>query len=165
MRTRRRWPIILAAVAIVLVCVAIVAVIATTAWVQQHLTVHERSRAEAEVEFALVRQRFAHRPPVLELTDGRARYHPGVSPAPAGTPPLETLHILVWDPEDRQLLRFALPFWFLRLKSGPITFSAYASGLDDNRLSVRTEDIEKFGPGLLLDATVEKGTRVLLWTD
>jgi hypothetical protein len=77
---------------------------------------------------------------------------------------LDALHIMVWDPGDGRLARFRLPFWLLRMKSDPIRLSAYTTGMDD-RVDLRPEDIERYGPGILLDTGTETGERVLLWTE
>ena len=50
------------------------------------------------------------------------------------------------DSRAAALVEFALPFWLLRLTSGPILFSSYASGFDDAGVSIRPEDIERPGP-------------------
>ena len=49
------------------------------------------------------------------------------------------------------------------MKSDPIQFSAYASGLDEEGVSLRPEDIEKYGPGIILDTRTRDGERVLVW--
>jgi hypothetical protein len=70
---------------------------------------------------------------------------------------------MVWDDDDERLMSFSMPFWLLRMKSTPIEFSSYASGMDDGGVDLRPEDIEKYGPGIILDTTSRQGERVLLW--
>jgi hypothetical protein len=36
--------------------------------------------------------------------------------------------------------------------------------MDDEGVDLRPEDIEKFGPGIVLDTTSPSGERVLVWT-
>jgi hypothetical protein len=164
MSKRRNWLWIIFGVCIVLVFIGIGAVIATTAWVQQNLTVTETTESTAQEEFDTVRARYSNRPPLLELRNGRPAYTGGAAPASPGTAAtLEHLHVLVWDPDEGKLASFAIPFWLLRLKSGPIQFSSYASGMDDEGVHLSPEDIEKHGPGIILDTTSPKGERVLLW--
>jgi type II secretory pathway pseudopilin PulG len=165
MSKRRNWPWILFGVGVVIVVIGIAAIVATTAWVQQNLTVQDSNEGDAEREFDAVRARFSGRPPLLELRDGRPVYTGGKPPEAQASPaPLDRLHVLVWDPKDRRLASFAVPFWFLRLKSSPIEFSSYASGLDDGGVDLRPEDIEKFGPGIVIDTASPSGERVLVWT-
>jgi hypothetical protein len=164
MNTRRNWLWILFGVCIVLVFVGIGAVIATTAWVQHNLTVSETTEGSAQREFESVRARFADRPPLLEVRAGRPVYSSGQPPdTRKPSAPLDRLHVMIWDPDDAKLASIAIPFWLLRLKSGPIEFSDYASGWDDERVNLSPEDIEKHGPGIILDTTSPRGERILLW--
>jgi hypothetical protein len=164
MKKRRNWLWILFGVFIVLVFLGIGAIVATTAWVQQNLSVSERTEADAQREFDAVRARYTSRPPLLDLRNGRPVYTGGNAPAPQPNPaPVDRLHVLAWDPDEGRLASFSIPFWLLRLKSGPIEFSSYASGMDDEGVDLRPEDIERHGPGIILDTTSRSGERVLLW--
>jgi hypothetical protein len=166
MADRKRWVIIAFGVAVVLVFVGIGAIIAVTAWVQQNLDVQPRTAVEADREFDAVRERFPGRKPLLELVDGRPAFTAEHTTAPAAAGPrLQTLHVLAWDGKDERLAKIGLPFWFLRLKSDPIRFSAYASGFDDEGVTLRPEDIERYGPGIILDTTIPEGGRLLLWAE
>ena len=49
------------------------------------------------------------------------------------------------------------------MKSGPIRISAYQQGWDDRGVSFRVEDIEKHGPGIIVDVTEPNEGRVLIW--
>ena len=165
MSKRRNWPWILFGVGVVIVVIGIAAIVATTAWVQQNLTVQDSNEVDAERQFDAVRARFSGRPPLLELQAGRPVYTGGKPPEAQASPaPIDRLHVLVWDPKDRRLASFAMPFWFLRLKSSPIEFSSYASGMDGGGVDLRPEDIEKFGPGIVIDTASPSGERVLVWT-
>jgi hypothetical protein len=48
------------------------------------------------------------------------------------------------------------------MKSGPIRFSSYAAGVDDGGITLRPEDIERYGPGVIMELSARNG-RVLLW--
>ena len=62
-------------------------------------------------------------------------------------------------------MRVDVPFWLLRLKSGPIAFSSHASGFDDERVRLRVEDIERRGSGIVLDISEPREGRVLIWAE
>jgi hypothetical protein len=115
----------------------------------------------AEATFTEIRGRFAGATPVLDVRGGR----PVLTRQPPQGPPrtrLSTLHVVAWDPDDEGLTRVDLPFWLLRLKSGPIEISSKA-GFEDLNLTV--EDLERFGPSLLVDHAGRGGDRVLIWTE
>lgn len=165
MAKRRRWVIVAFGVVVLVVFVGIGAIIAITAWFQQNLEVRTLADVEAEVEFDNVRKRFPGRAPLLELRDGRPAYTAEATARREGTTSLSTLNFLAFEPDKRQLARFSLPFWLLRMKSDPIEFGSYASGLDDDGVNLRPEDLEKYGPGIVLDTTTPNGERVLLWVE
>ncbi|MGQ0735995.1 MAG: hypothetical protein ACT4QD_20370 [Acidobacteriota bacterium] len=162
MTARRRWVPILFGVGVLLVFIGIGVGLAITAWVRENVQVASATDADAQAEFEVIRSKFPGRPPLLELRDGRPHY---TTARTQGAAPgsLETLFVLAWDPDEEKIARFSLPFWLLRLKSDPIKFSAYASGFDEGGVDLRPEDIERYGPGIILDTATPSGERVLLW--
>ena len=122
-------------------------------------TADEQSAAR---EFDTVRARFAGVEPVLAMRDG----DPVVLRRPSRDVPivrLSTLRIQHWDPDDESFAQIDLPFWLLRLKSGPIeigTEVGYSGELD-----LTVEDLERLGPTLLMDHTGADGDRLLMWTE
>lgn len=166
---KRRWIPIVAGVVILLGFVVIAAIIAVTAWFSQNMQLRsEVTVQDADVEFQAIRQKFGSRAPLLELHDGRPRYTGGNPPAADSTASqaqLTSLHVLVWDGDERELARFTLPFWLLRMKSQPIRLGAYATGMDDEGVDLRPRDIERYGPGIILDTSTKSGERLLLWAE
>lgn len=159
-----RWAQVLIGVAIIAVFLGIGAIIAVTAWFSQNMVVSSSSVREADDEFEKVRQRFTGQPALIDMKDGVARYNRGRT-APSTVPQLTTLHVLAWDSDEEKLAAVNVPWWVVRLKSGPIRFSSYASGLDDEGVQLRPEDIEKYGPGIIMEVTGRHGERVMLWAD
>jgi len=162
---KRRWPFVVLGIAIVLVFVGIGVVIATVAWFQENMEISSSTAVDAEAEFDTVRRKFAGREPLLELHEGVPRYTKARETSAASTTSLQSLYIMVWDPDEERVLRFSFPFWVLRWKSDPIRFGSYASGFDDEGAVLRPEDIEKYGAGIILDATSRSGERVLFWAE
>ena len=160
---RRNWLWIIFGVCIVLIFIGIGAIVATTAWVRQNVNITDTTERSAEEEFAAVRARFSSRQPLLEMRNGRPAFTAGKAPDGSSAANIDRLHVLVWAPDESKLINLAIPFWLVRIKSGPITFSSYASGLDDEVINLKPEDIERHGPGVILDTTSPKGERVLLW--
>ncbi|HET9482152.1 MAG TPA: hypothetical protein VFP98_10380 [Candidatus Polarisedimenticolia bacterium] len=83
---------------------------------------------------------------------------------------LRTLHLLAWEPARSNLVRIDFPFWFVRVKMtksvnlGTLT-SALAGDWERLDLSVSEEDLQRRGPGLILDHRRPDGSRVLIRTD
>jgi hypothetical protein len=163
MAARRRWVLIAFGAAVLVVFIGIGVMIAVAAWFQQNMQVDARSAEQADAEFTEISLQFGDRLPLLEMLDGRPAFTPEHDkPAPAQSTRIETLHMLAWNPREGRVARFNLPFWLIRMKSTPFRFSTYASGLDD-RVDLRPSDIDKYGPGIILDAHTPSGEHVMLW--
>lgn len=130
-------------------------------------SVFERDTADeraAAVSFDEIRHRFAGVEPAFGITgDERAeirREPPSTSPQR----PLERLQVLTWDRDDKGLARVTLPFWLLRLKTGPLNVSGKVM-IDHHHVDVTAEQIERYGSTLLLDHQGRDGNRLLVWTE
>jgi hypothetical protein len=165
MKSIPRWAQIVLGLAIVLVFVAIGAVIFGVAWMREHVDIADSNEAEATRAFDEIHARFPGQLPLLELRDGTPHYVEERASQPQSTTTITTMHVVAWDTDERRLVKVAVPWWVLRLKSGTISFSSYASGIDDAGVKLRPEDIERHGPGILLDFTVKREGRVLIWTE
>lgn len=159
----RRWVWVVGGVAIVLAFLGIAAAIVGVGWVTSHTQVAAATSASAADAFKAVHDEFGGQPPLIEVRDDT----PQVSDARAARPPsttrLTSFHVLVWAPRDDKLVRVELPFWLLRIKSAPIEFGDYASGLGNTRITMTAEELERYGPGILLDLQPAKGERILIW--
>ncbi len=160
-----RWAQVLIGVAIIAVFLGIGAIVAVTAWVSQNVVVNSSNSGQADDEFQKVRERFKGQSPLLEMKDGVPHYVGARVEGSSQPRQLTTLHILAWDANDEKLATVSVPWWILRLKSGPIRFSSYASGFDDGGVSLTPQDIEKHGPGIIMDTTGRHGERVILWAE
>ncbi len=159
---RRRWLTIVAGVLVFLAVVGVAAIVVVTNLVRERVDVKPSSAEDATEEFQKVRAQFGDRQPLFELEgSGRPKYLGDTVTSTHTGPRLETLHMLAWDPDEGELARFSLPFWILRMKLTPFQFDSSDSGLDE--FEIRIEDIEKFGPGLILDHLTDEGDHVLLW--
>ncbi|MGD8375225.1 MAG: hypothetical protein PVF68_03720 [Acidobacteriota bacterium] len=124
--------------------------------------------AGAEAAFRDARERAGGGPAYVEiLPTGQVRVRRELE----GTErrPFASLHLLAWDPEAARLVRIAFPFWFVRMKMndavnlGTIT-TALAGDWRHLDLRVSVRDLERRGPGIVLDHEMDDGSRVLLWT-
>ena len=118
----------------------------------------------ATASFDDVRRRFAGAEPVFGIVgDERAeiRREP---PSAAPEKPLERLQVMAWDPDDDGLARVTVPFWILRLKTGPLEISGKVM-IDHHHVDMTVEQIERYGPTLLVDHAGRGGDRLLVWTE
>ena len=142
-----------------LVAVAAVGVYFAT----QNFEMHEAPPATASREFEEIKEKFADQKPLIEL-DRRGRLERTNPDRPAQDRRPDKLYVLAFDPDDGRVVRVTVPFWLLRLKTGGarIDFNGRRMDLDDLKLSV--EDLERYGPTLIVDHTSEDGERVLVWS-
>lgn len=111
-----------------------------------------------------IRSRFPDVTPLLEIRNEEpvlVRQPPAVSRAGR----LTTMHVAAWDPDDDDFVRIALPFWLLRLKSGPIEIASDNTRFSDRDLGITVAELERYGPTLVLDHHGRRGARVVIWTE
>ena len=164
-KKKRTWLWIVLGVFFVFVVVAVGGVVFSIAWVRQSMSVTGMSAGNADKEFEAVRAKFAGQQPLIQLVDGEHRYVGDTATTSPSTVPLKSINVMAWDDDEEKLVTFSLPFWLLRMKSGPIRLSAYSTGWDDRGVSFRVEDLERHGPGLLLDAHERREGRVIIWAE
>ena len=142
----------------------IVAMAAAGLWfVRSHVDVRSTTVTAASSDFDAVRARFSAQKPLIELDD-HGEFIRANTDRPAGTVPPQSLNVMAFDPDDEKVVRMDLPFWLLRLKSGGSRFSVGGGDVDLAKLRLTVEDLERFGPTLIVDHKDSKGSRVLVWT-
>lgn len=164
-KKKRTWLWIVLGVFAFIFVVGIGMVGFTAYWVTSNMQFVATPEPEAARSFDEVRAKFPGQRPLIEFQDG-ARGAVTTNKAATDSPVrLTTLHFLAFDNDEEQLVRIDVPFWLLRLKSGPIALSSYASGFDDERVKLSVEDIERRGPGIVLDVDHPREGRVLVWAE
>jgi len=82
------------------------------------------------------------------------------------------LNVLVWNRDDRELVRVSLPMWIVRKAERRIDWDDDDAFDGDRRAKdhvrealrhVRLEDLEKAGVGILAEVEEEGGDQVLVW--
>jgi hypothetical protein len=165
-KKRRTWIWIVLGVFVLLVFVAIGGVFVAVSFFRQNFSVSENmSQSSAEAEFDAVRAKFPGQQPLIQVQDGRPQYVAERANESANSRPLSTIHVIAFDQDEGKVVNFSLPMWILRMKSGPIRISAYQQGWDDRGVSFRIEDIEKHGPGIIVDHKEPDEGRVLIWAE
>lgn len=120
--------------------------------------------SDAAREFLAARAAFGSTLPMLEV-DASGRVLRRTSPPLEAAVALEQLHILVYELAPQRLIRVDVPFWFVRLKGPALRYAVRGTGVDLDRLGVTAADIERHGPGPIMDETRANGDRVLVWVE
>lgn len=154
-------------IAIFAVCVLGVVAIAGVGfyYVSQHVESKSVSPAAAAGEFEAVKAGFAGQKPLIEL-DKRGHFVRTNTDRPsAGQRPMpEELHVLAFDPSDRRIVRLRVPFWLLRFKTGGATIDLNGNRMELEDLKLSVEELERYGPSLIVDHLAPDGDRVLVWS-
>jgi hypothetical protein len=152
--------------AIVLAGVLVLALVGGSAYfVARHVRTQLVSTDTAEAQFASARDRFSGQRALIELRKDRDPIvHRPAEDAQAA--PIETVRATVYSPDSRKLVNVSLPVWLLRMAPGKrFSFMSNNLDFDSRRVHLTLEDIERHGPGLILDEHDGRGARVLVWAE
>jgi len=166
--TRKTWVSVLIAAVIVVGILAAAAVGGTAFFISRHVQTQVTPSENAEQRFLEARARFNGQRPLLELhRDDRPVVNRDVLSGPASTVKLEALRVLAYDQHERKLVNVSIPFWLLRLApSNKFSFlNDRGIDFDSDRIHLTIEDLERRGPGLILDQADRRGSQVLVWTE
>ena len=164
MAKKTSWAVIIVGISAFLLVVGVVLVGVVGYVIYQQFAIQAKTATEgsADEEFAKIVATFEGQKPYLVIKDGE----PVVTEAPAASPgkPVEALHIIIWDPDEQKVVKLNMPFWLLRMTKGqPIKISANDEPGEAMQLKITVEDLERRGPGLILDHKEATGQRVLVW--
>lgn len=165
-KKKRTWLWVLAGSFVLFVFLAIGGLIFAISFFRDNMQVTRDVTANtATSEFDAVYAKYPGQKPLIQLVDNRPQLVADrASQAPGGRA-LATLHVLAFDSNSDEMVRFSLPFWLLRMKSGPIRLSAYSQGWDDRGVSFDIKDIEAAGPGIVVDVARDREGRLLVWAE
>jgi len=156
--------VLLAIVVIGILCVVAMAGVGLY-FFSQHVQTRATSPAKAAHDFEQVKIRFAGQKPLIELDDhGRyLRSNTDRTPPPNVKPP-ESINVMAFDPDDGRIVRLSIPFWLVRMKMRGATIDLNGNHMNLEDLRLTAEDLERFGPTLIVDHRNASGERVLVWS-
>jgi hypothetical protein len=167
--TRRTWLWIIFGV---LICIALCGVALVGGGIymmSKHVKTELVGRASAEEQFVRQRERFAGQQPLIEMTgefgDQEVKVHRSGEAAPKSE--LQTMRVLVYDAHEGRIVHVDLPFWLLRFmpsaRLGEVTGAGNGFSFESGHITV--DDLERHGPGLVLDARGSRDAQILIWTE
>jgi Kef-type K+ transport system membrane component KefB len=159
----KTWVWVVVGIAVVCILMVIAMAGAGFYFFSKHIQTTHASATTAAGEFEAVRAKFQGQKPLIEL-DARGNFLHANTERPDGDRRPEVLHVLAFDPDDGGLVRVNVPFWLLRMKSKGAAISLGSSRLDLEDLKLTVEDLDRYGPLLVLDQKNEGGERVLVWS-
>jgi hypothetical protein len=167
-KTPKTWVSVVIASVIIIGMLAAAAIGGTAFFIYRHVNTQFTPNDKADEQFAAERARFAGQQPLIEIRrDDDAVLHREVIPAEMPAEKLETLRVLAYDTHAEKLVRVSIPFWLLRI--APTRHVSFLSDtgidFDSDRIRLTLDDLERRGPGLILDQADRRGAQVLVWTE
>lgn len=148
---------------VVVVLLALIGLGVTGAYfVLRHM--EKRTSAEQDVvrTITTVKARFGTRPALIEIADPRRADIRINRETPPNPPRVDTIHILNWKSDTGELTRTEVPLWLMRFSSVNILSQL---GLAPAQFRLTVADIERYGPGIVLDYGGPGASRVLVWVE
>jgi hypothetical protein len=169
MSTKRTWISVVIAVVIVIGVLALSAVGGTAYFIYRHVNTQFVPSDNAEQQFQQARARFAGQQPLIELRKGtdEPMFHREVIPKNMPAEKLDRLRVLAYDTHAGKLVNVSIPMWLLRMAPTDKFSFMKDNGIDfdSDRVHITLDDLERRGPGLLLDQADRRGSQVLVWTE
>lgn len=145
--------------------------------VRRHIHTEFAEKQTADQEFARQRARFAGQQPLIELRktvdeDQKMVFHRPPESAARRTD-LQTIRVLVYDSHEGRLIHIDVPLWIMRLmptsnrgtRGRQMTLKGNGLDFDFNNGDLTLEDVERHGPGLVVDGIDSRGAQVLVWAE
>lgn len=156
-------------VVVAIVVVGILGIVAMAGvgvyYFSQHIDTKPSSPAAAAHDFEQIKARFKTQVPLIELDDrGRLLKSNTNRPAPVNPRKPDELHVLAFDPDSERIVNLTIPFWLLRLKMGGTKIQLGDGNVDLEDLRLSVEDLERYGPIIIVDHKSRQGERVLVWS-
>ena len=142
---------------------------ATTAFfIYRHVHTQFVQTEGADRQFAEARARFAGQQPLIEMRHGdEPVLHKEMIPNTMPAAKLDTMRVLAYDTRANKLVNVSIPMWLLRMAPSNKFSFMKDNGIDfdSDRMRISLDDIERRGPGLILDQAERRGSQVLVWTE
>jgi hypothetical protein len=166
---KKNWGLIILGIVIFVIIVG-AGVIGTFGYiVYRQMDVQTANVQAPDEEFARALKKFEGQVAFIELPEGLGPgtlvvHREQMAREPAS---LTGLRVLAWGPRDKKLVRLTLPMWLLRLSGRQgVSLSDRDVPLSANmNLRVTADELERHGPGLILNFTTTTGERVLVWAE
>jgi nitrate reductase NapE component len=166
--SRKTWVSVLVAAVIVVFVLAVAAVGGAAYFIRSHVNTQVTPGSNAEEQFTQARARFAGQQALIEVRMGdQPIVHRDLASGAGPGTPLQSMRVIAYDRTSGKLVQISIPFWLLRLAPSK-NFSFLGDrgiDVDTDRVQLKLEDVERRGPGLILDTTDRKGSQVLVWTE
>jgi hypothetical protein len=140
--------------------------IAVFFWMASQVTsVEQMDTNSASFRFRGALEQFDDTQPMLTM-DGAGNVTRRTRRSKALIPVVPTeLKVLAWRGSTIGLVEAHIPMWFLRLKGPAINYLLKDTEFDLQAWGLTVEELQDWGPGVVLDHRSRRGERVLIWIE
>jgi hypothetical protein len=147
----------------VIIAVAFGALAATGAYfVMRHMESRAGSEVDAVREIDAIKARFGVRPPLIEIVDPRRGDIRSNRSTHASAVPVDTIHVVNWKGDTRELSTTDIPLWLMRFSS--VNLASHLN-IAPAKFRLTVADVQRYGPGIVVDYGGPGSSRVLVWVD
>ena len=142
---------------------------------RQHVHAEAASTQDVQQEFEQARQRFAGQQPLVEIRETNNANRQVLVHKPPETAErrtnLQSIRVLAYDQHEGRLVRVDVPVWLARMMmsdrggSGRRRFAINGDNIEFDTGDLTFEDVERNGPGLIVDVGDGRGSQVLVWAE
>src|SRR5262245_31034890 len=155
----------------VLVCVLLVG--SGIYMFRQHVRAETASTQDVQGQFDEARKRFAGQQPLVEVQKGDNNRQVVVHKPPetAERTTLQAIRVLAYDQREGRLVRVDVPIWLARMAmsdrggSGQRRIAINGENIAFDAGNLTFEDVERHGPGLIVDVGDGQGSQVMVWAE
>ena len=142
---------------------------------RQHVSANSASTQDVQGEFEKARQRFTGQQPLVEIQgtgkdDRQVVVHKPLETAERRTN-LQSIRVLAYDPRQGRIVRVDVPVWLARSAMsnrgglGRRRISVNGENIEFDAGNLTFEDVERHGPGLIVDTGDGRGGQVIVWAE
>ncbi len=128
----------------------------------RHLEKQQAGEAESVTAINMVKARFGSRPPLVEVGDPHRVDFRINRPEEASSSKVTTIHVINWKSETSELVRADVPLWLMRFSSLNILSQL---GVAPEKVRLTVQDVERYGPGIIIDYGTPGAFRLLVWVE
>ena len=142
---------------------------------RQHVQTESASTQDVEKEFDQARQRFSGQQPLVEVQRDNNDDRQVIVHKPPETAEqkadIQAIRVLAYDPREGRLVRVQVPLWLARMAmsersgAGHRRITVNGENIEFDAGDLTFEDVERHGPGLIVDTGDDRGGKVLVWAE
>ena len=141
---------------------------------RQHVETESASTVQVQDEFEQARQRFAGQQPLVEVRKSESDDRQVVVHKPPETAErhtnLKSIRVLAYDPREGRVVRVNVPVWLARMAmsergAGRRRITVNGENIEFDAGNLTFEDVERHGPGVIVDTGDDRGGKVIVWAE